>query len=285
MSVEAINWALRQDTDEPVDKLILIALANYAGDDHSSFPSRRKLSEIGMCSLDTVDRANRRLEARGLVAKETRLHPAGGKASNCYVLAVGGVAAPCGQGDGVSVDSRTMRGGQPHHAARVAAQQSGEGSRMGCGHKEPPKEPPKEIDPLPPKGGPTKLEALRAFEAYNATALRCGLPQASQMTPGRQKKIIARLREYGLDGWTQALANIEKSSFLTGGTDAGFRADLDFMVQAKSFGKLHDGGYGNGRHAKQAASVAAFAIPAKRPQTEAEMQRQIIDDMRREGLL
>lgn len=285
MSVEAINWALRQDTDEPVDKLILIALANYAGDDHSSFPSRRKLSEIGMCSLDTVDRANRRLEARGLVAKETRLHPAGGKASNCYVLAVEGVAAPCGQGDGVSGDSRTMRGGQPHHAARVAAQQSGEGSRIGCGHKEPPKEPPKEIDPLTPKGGPTKLEALRAFEAYNATALRCGLPQASQMTPGRQKKIIARLREYGLDGWTQALANIEKSSFLTGGTDAGFRADLDFMVQAKSFGKLHDGGYGNGRHtiAKRSSDqIPIWKIPSRpREKTEDEM----IAEMQAKGLI
>jgi len=114
--------------------------------------------------------------------------------------------------------------------------------------------PSEELDsntPIPPKipKGPTPTEALKAFEAYNGTALRCGLPQAAKLTPDRQRKIIARLRDYGLDGWERALANIEKSAFLTGGTDHNFRADLDFMLQAKSFGKLHDGGYGNGRHA------------------------------------
>lgn len=112
--------------------------------------------------------------------------------------------------------------------------------------------------PIPPKipKGPTPTDALKAFEAYNATALRCGIPQAAKFTPDRKRKIIARLRDYGLEGWERALANIEKSAFLTGGTDHGFRADLDFMLQAKSFGKLHDGSYGNGRHAGPVAAVA-----------------------------
>lgn len=53
----------------------------------------------------------------------------------------------------------------------------------------------------------------------------------------------------------QALANIERSSYLTGKNDRGWRADLDFMLQAKSFDRLHDGGYGNGRHAEVKAAV------------------------------
>lgn len=110
--------------------------------------------------------------------------------------------------------------------------------------------------PLPPKG-PTKADALAAFNAYNETALRCSLPQAAKFTPDRERKIIARLKDYGLDGWRQALGNIEKSAFLTGGTDHGFRADLEFVCQAKSFGKLHDGGYGNGRHASPQKSPSA----------------------------
>lgn len=108
--------------------------------------------------------------------------------------------------------------------------------------------------------GPTPKDALAAFEAYNATALRCALPQAAKLTPDRQRKIIARLRDYGLEGWNQALANIEKSAFLTGGTDHGFRADLDFVCQAKSFGKLHDGGYGNGRHTQAETAPISFKI-------------------------
>jgi hypothetical protein len=115
--------------------------------------------------------------------------------------------------------------------------------------------PDKTNTPLPPKG-PTPLDALTAFNAYNETALRCGLPQAHKLTNDRQRKIIARLRDYGLDGWALALGNIEKSAFLTGGTDHCFRADLDFMCQTKSFGKLHDGGYGNGRHRAPNGSAA-----------------------------
>lgn len=126
-------------------------------------------------------------------------------------------------------------------------------------------------NPLPPTktkrpttNGPTPTDALVAFEAYNATALNCGLPQASKLTPDRQRKIIARLRDYGLDGWNQALANIDRSSFLTGQNDRGWRASLDFLVKPDSFAKVHDGGYGNGRHAAKVGEP----LP-KKPQSRA----------------
>lgn len=107
-------------------------------------------------------------------------------------------------------------------------------------------------DTPPPPKGPTKVECLEAFTAYNETAQRCAIPQAARMTPDRERKIAARLKDYGIEGWRRALANIEKSSFLTGTNDRGWRASLDFLLQAESFGKVHDGGYGNGRHAKPA---------------------------------
>ena len=94
---------------------------------------------------------------------------------------------------------------------------------------------------------------MRAFEAYNAVALRCALPQAAKLTPDRQRKIIARLKVYGLDGWARALANVERSSFLTGKNDNGWCANFDFLLQATSFSKVHDGAYGNGRHAEVAS--------------------------------
>jgi len=109
---------------------------------------------------------------------------------------------------------------------------------------------------LPTTNGPTPTDALVAFEAYNATALACGLPQASKLTPDRQRKIMARLRDYGLEGWNQALANIDRSSFLTGQNDRGWRASLDFLIQPASFAKVHDGGYGNGRHLARSGHVA-----------------------------
>lgn len=113
-----------------------------------------------------------------------------------------------------------------------------------------------EVPPLPPDGGRVSqsvaqiddgkpnphTEALKAFEAYNARALVLGLPQASKLTPDRQRRIRARLRDFGADGWAQALKNLD-TLFLRGLTEHRFRADLDFVCQAKSFSKLHDGGY------------------------------------------
>jgi hypothetical protein len=84
-----------------------------------------------------------------------------------------------------------------------------------------------------------------AFEAWNQTAQRCGLASASKLTPDRVAKIRARLNAYGRDGWERALRNLERSAFLRGNNDRGWRADLEFVLQASSFAKLHDGAYGD----------------------------------------
>lgn len=129
MSVEAVHWALTRQTDEAVDKLVLIALANFAGEDHTSWPSRKTLAKAGMCSLDTVDRANRRLEARGLIRKTARTHQNGAKTSNVYELNVDG-------------GWPQFAASQPRpEAATLAAPGSGDPGRIGCGHKEPSFEP------------------------------------------------------------------------------------------------------------------------------------------------
>lgn len=142
---------------------------------------------------------------------------------------------------------------------------------------EPESEP--EREPPTPLRGPTPLDALTAFEAWNATAQRCGIPQAAKLTPDRQRRIIARLKDYGHDGWAQALANIERSSFLTGKNDRNWAATLDFLVRAEAFGKVHDGTYGNGRHA-QSAGVAP--VPLK--PHEIELDREAAE-LRRAGVI
>lgn len=93
----------------------------------------------------------------------------------------------------------------------------------------------------------TDLDALTAFERYNDLAQRIGLHQASSLTPRRRKSLKARLAEHdGLAGWDEILASVERSSFLRGGGDRGWKADLEFLLQAKSCAKVRDGSYGNG---------------------------------------
>ena len=119
--------------------------------------------------------------------------------------------------------------------------------------------------PVAPKGAPTPGDALKAFEAYNQTALRCALQQAGRLTPDRQRKIIARLRDYGLDGWMTALANLERSAFLRGKNDRNWRANLDFLLQASSFSKVHDGQYGGAPAKAAAAPVNSYAFHDRAP--------------------
>lgn len=257
MSVKAMAWALEQSTENPVDKLILIALGNYADDNDQCFPSRRTLARIAMCSVDTVDRAIKRLEEAGYVRKDTRLG-ARGLTSNAYTLALNpsrNLRPPTETKEDQNL-AASVRLPSPQIAATLAAPDAATLAAQAAATYEPSLEPSLEPSktPLPPKGGPSPMDALRAFEGYNALALRIGLPQASRLTPDRQRKIIARLRDYGPEGWDRALANIERSSFLTGTNDRGWRVSLEFLLQAASFAKVHDGGYGNGRHAGAATA-------------------------------
>lgn len=134
--------------------------------------------------------------------------------------------------------------------------------------------------PLPPDGGRASqqaepdpiddgkpnphTEALNAFTAYNDRALVLGIPQASKLTPDRQRRIKARLREFGADGWAKALANLD-TPFLRGLTDHRFRADLDFVCQPKSFSKLHDGGYAPAQPAPGVTDATDRSRPSRAP--------------------
>lgn len=95
-----------------------------------------------------------------------------------------------------------------------------------------------------------RSDCQEAFDLFHTTASRCGLSIPNKLTKDRSRKLKQRLDEYGIDGWKQALANIERSSFLTGGNDRGWKASLDFLLQPTSFSKVHDGAYGNGRESE-----------------------------------
>lgn len=89
MSVKAITWAFEQTTTLPVDKLILLALADYADQDGTCFPPQTNLAARGMCSIDTVQRVLKRLISAGLVTREKRYGSTGSRMSDCYRLQLG----------------------------------------------------------------------------------------------------------------------------------------------------------------------------------------------------
>jgi uncharacterized protein YdaU (DUF1376 family) len=112
---------------------------------------------------------------------------------------------------------------------------------------------------LVPNGTPkmtASLAAKEAFQLYNAVAQRCDLPVARSLSHSRKRSLALRVKEAGgLDGFRTALAHLERSAFLQGQNDRGWKADIDWLCQPSSFMRLLEGGYGNGAHAIRQAQA------------------------------
>lgn len=131
-------------------------------------------------------------------------------------------------------------------SAEVCGQSADTAEQKGFDKEKSPT-PPKEItskkEPIPVREG-LKPEADLAFEAWNDLADECKLPKAQILNDTRRRQIDARLNECGgLIGWQDALGKIRGSPFLRGDNREGWRADLDFVLQRKSFTKLMEGSY------------------------------------------
>ena len=105
----------------------------------------------------------------------------------------------------------------------------------------------------------TAEHVRQAFDDWNALAQRLALPIAKDLNDGRRKAIRARLVDAGPEGWTEALAAVERSGHCRGENDRNWRADLDFVCQPKSWQRLREGFYG----ADKAPLAAAPATPAE----------------------
>lgn len=109
---------------------------------------------------------------------------------------------------------------------------------------------PKEINPTPttpdPNGSATpSAEIGMAISAYSAMAGRAGLAVPRIINGARRQRIGAIVRAHGLPTWLEAIAKVEASDFCRGANDRGWKADLDFVTQAKSFAGILEGRYDN----------------------------------------
>ena len=91
MSWEATDWAVKQRTGSPIDKLNLLLLANRADQDGVCWPSQARLAVEGEQSDDTVQRSLARLENAGLICRN-RCRKTRGRQGYIYQLLMPHVA-------------------------------------------------------------------------------------------------------------------------------------------------------------------------------------------------
>lgn len=103
MSVKAMTWAFEQAIP-PTLKVVLLALADHADENHVCWPSIPKLAAKTSMSDRTVQRSLYELQEQGYIEKNTRMSERGDHTSNHYLLKVrvgGGVKLSPGGGDTV----------------------------------------------------------------------------------------------------------------------------------------------------------------------------------------
>lgn len=86
-----------------------------------------------------------------------------------------------------------------------------------------------------------QTDVHEAVKLWNAL----GLGQVTKLTAGseRYKLLNARLKQYGLDGWTKALDEIRQSEWLKGNGNKGWVITFDWLIKPNNFPKVHDGNY------------------------------------------
>jgi hypothetical protein len=127
----------------------------------------------------------------------------------------------------------------------VSVEDDGLSSPEGSSPKPLSPKPLQSIPPSAPKGASSPAETDLAFDAWDAMADRTGLAKVRVRSKARVTGLAGVIRQHGLPVLLEAIGRVEASAFCRGENERGWRADLDFLLQAKSFGRLLEGHFDN----------------------------------------
>ncbi|WP_234843546.1 DNA replication protein [Sinorhizobium meliloti] len=93
----------------------------------------------------------------------------------------------------------------------------------------------------PEGSSPTAVDQV--VTAFSEMARQSGLSVPRAVTASRRRSLLLRIEEHGLPAVLDAIERIGRSRFCRGENDRGWRADLDFLCQPKSFVSILEGKY------------------------------------------
>ena len=109
MSIKVMSWVWEQDLP-PLDKIVLMAIADHADDDGYAWPGMKRIAE--KCSMEkrTVQRHVEKLQEQQLLKVESRQRHDGSSSSNGYTVVMNGTNR-----EGVAESHPPMSGMTPPH--------------------------------------------------------------------------------------------------------------------------------------------------------------------------
>lgn len=115
------------------------------------------------------------------------------------------------------------------------------------------------------------------------------LPSVRTLSDKRKRDIKTRLKKYTLDDFRKVFEKAEKSLFLRGDNERGFRASLDWLINEGNMAKVLDGNYDDRPNKQRAAPARAPAAAntrfnnfEQRNYNYTELERQLLSSGRKD---
>lgn len=214
MSNEALTAVSKSEIKPSGRKFVLMALADYADEAWSCFPSVEQLAAYTSQGEKTVRDHLDALDEAGIISRDRHRREDGTLGRYRFVIHRRNLpVAKIARGEKPSKPPADFATHNPHKNPHTSSLRSD--------------------------------EVALAIQAYSEMAGRAGLPKPRVINDQRRRKISTTLKAYSLDLWREAVAAIEASDFCRGHNNRGWVADLDFMLQRKSFDGLIEGKYAN----------------------------------------
>lgn len=97
------------------------------------------------------------------------------------------------------------------------------------------------VQPDQPETVELRPEHVR--DEWNKVADRCGLTKVRSIEGTRLRKLRARIREHPPNDWIEVFDTIERTPWMHGDNDRGWRINFDFLLEPAKFNRLLEGTY------------------------------------------
>jgi DNA-binding Lrp family transcriptional regulator len=221
MSNEALNWAWRQ-TLKTGPKFVLVALADYADERHSCFPSFKKIEERTGYDQRTIGRHVKSLEDAGLLQRQQRRYDDGRKAGFRFFLSVDASNPSDCPVEDINPTKTTHQPDKKDIATvskcrdnnpQVNHQHNHQSTYTGASRLKP--------------DLPSAEFVQEVQQRWNAMAERDGFPQIQRMTQDRLRCLRSRIAE--CDGQANVvLTVIDRVPLMIGWRGGGNRSHITF---------------------------------------------------------
>jgi len=220
MSIHAMNAVREMDIRPCGRKFVAMALADYADEGGSCYPSVAKLAAYTSQGEKTVRDHLNALEKDGFLTRERSRNNSGQLGQYRYKI---------NQRRNSPVAEFASGEKRPQPAAKSA------------GHIH-------QYSNLTVREPSVSVRSPRpedAVSVWNEVCVPVGLPQPRSKIPKRRFSALkARLNAEGIDVWREACVRVAGSAFCRGETSrGGWKADIDFLASESGFTKVLEGKY------------------------------------------